>query len=67
MEQVSETIPAGDYRVKRLSAWLCRKGFDYILNQKFKILEGPYKGREIVLMQELDDSDHLELKVDANT
>lgn len=66
MEQVSDTIPAGSYRVKRLSAWLCRKGFDYILNQKFRILEGPYKGRELVLTQELDDGEHLELKTDAN-
>ncbi len=60
-----DSIPAGDYRVKRLSAWLCRKGFDYVLNQKFRIIEGPHKGREMVLTQELDDSDRLELKEEA--
>lgn len=61
----ADTIPAGNYRVKRLSAWLSRVGFDYVLNQKFKILEGPHAGRELMVTQELDDSDTLELKADA--
>lgn len=60
-----DTIPKGIYRVKRLSAWLSRAGFDYVINQKFKILEGPYAGREVLITQELDDSDQLELKEDA--
>lgn len=60
-----EAIPKGQYRVKRLSAWLSRKGFDYVINQKFRILEGAYAGRELVVLQELDDSDQLELKEDA--
>jgi hypothetical protein len=61
----ADTIPAGTYRVKRLSAWLSRKGFEYVLSQKFRILEGPHAGRELVVTQELDDSDTLELKTDA--
>jgi hypothetical protein len=60
-----DTIPKGTYRVKRLSAWLSRVGFDYVINQKFKILEGSFTGREIMVTQELDDSDQLELKEDA--
>lgn len=63
---LNDDVPTGDYKVKRLSAWLSRKGFDYILNQKFRILEGPYKGRELLVTQELDDSDNLQLKSDAN-
>lgn len=60
-----DTIPRGHYRVKRLSAWLSKKGFDYVINQKFRILEGDYAGREVLIVQELDDSDALELKEDA--
>lgn len=60
-----DTIPKGQYRVKRLSAWISRKGFDYVVSQKFRILEGEFAGRELVILQELDDSDHLELKEDA--
>jgi hypothetical protein len=60
-----DTIPKGHYRVKRLSAWISRKGFDYVVSQKFRILEGEFAGRELVVLQELDDSDQLELKEDA--
>lgn len=60
-----ETIPKGTYRVKRLSAGISRKGFDYVITQKFRILEGEYAGREVLILQELDDSDILELKEDA--
>jgi hypothetical protein len=62
---MSEEIPLGTYRVKRESAWVSRRGFDYVLNQKFRILEGPFKGRRLMVTQELDDSDTLELKADA--
>lgn len=62
---MSEEIPKGTYRVRRESAWLCRKGFGYELRQKFRILEGPYKGRQVLLCQELDDSETLEIREDA--
>lgn len=61
----AETIPKGTYRVRRISAGISRKGFDYIITQKFRITEGEYAGREILTTQELDDSDILELREDA--
>lgn len=66
MSKDSEVIPAGEYSVKRLSAWVSRKGFDYVLTQKFEITAGPHKGRRLHVTQELDDSNILALQVDVN-
>lgn len=62
---MSDIIPKGTYKVKRESAWIGRKGFDYVVKQKFSITEGPFKGRRLVLSYSLEDVDVMELNEDA--
>lgn len=61
-----DTIPAGTYKVKRESAWIVRKGFDYVVKQKYRVTDGPFKGRAIVASYTLEDSDVMELSQDAS-
>ncbi len=60
-----DTIPRGTYPVKRESLWVTRRGFDYVVNQKYRITEGPFKGRAMVLSYVVEENNVMELGTDA--